>query len=142
MALLGVQTLSVDLPSDQIFDQRILYGSHLHIVFGGDADLLFLFVKGDLSFRLAKIVARQNCFLVYINRVVDLLEIAATDDIKGRHDSFSPDSAAQAVLLKTLIARFFRGFAGRLTWLSGCRFRPASARSTRSTRNPRYRSSL
>src|SRR5215510_11692488 len=150
MAFFGVQKLSVDLPSDQIFDQRILYGSHLHIIFGGDADLLFLLVKCDLGFRLAKIVARQNCFFGDINRVVDLLEIDTADDIKGRHDSFLPDPAPQAasnivvnrlVLLKTLIASFFRVSAGWLTWLSGCRFRPASARSTRSTRNPRYRSS-
>src|SRR5215475_11776915 len=90
MAFFGVQKLSVDLPSDQIFDQRILYGSHLHIIFGGDADLLFLLVKCDLGFRLAKIVARQNCFFGDINRVVDLLEIDTADDIKGRHDSFLP----------------------------------------------------
>src|SRR5215471_9490816 len=90
MALLWVQTLSVDLPSDQIFDQRILYGSYLHVIFGGDADLLFLLVKCDLSFRLAKIVARQNCLFGDINRVVDLLEIDVADDIKRRHDSFLP----------------------------------------------------
>src|SRR4030095_769055 len=73
--------------SDQVFDERILYGSHLHIVFGGNADLLFLLVEGDLRFRLAKIVARQNCFLGDINRVVDLLEIDPADYINGRHDS-------------------------------------------------------
>src|SRR4029450_12764242 len=87
MALFGVQTLSVDFPSDQVFDERILYGSHLHLVFGGNADLLFLLVEGDLRFRLAKIVARQNCFLGDINRVVDLLEIDPADYIKGRHGS-------------------------------------------------------
>ena len=45
MALLGVQTLSVYFPSDQVFDERILYGSHLHIIFGGYTDLLFLLVE-------------------------------------------------------------------------------------------------
>src|SRR5882724_3692315 len=90
MALLGVQTLSVDFPSDQVFDERILYGSHLHIIFGGDADLLFLLVESDLRFRLAKIIARQDCFLGDINRVVDLLEIDPADYIEGRHDSVLP----------------------------------------------------
>src|SRR5262245_31369058 len=98
MALLWVQTLSVDLPSDQIFDQRILYGSHLHIVFGGDADLPFLLVKNDLGFRLAKIVARQNSFLGDIHRVVDLLEVDTADYIKGRHALVLPGPVAEKVL--------------------------------------------
>src|SRR5262249_30913356 len=90
MALFGVQTLSVDLPSDQIFDQRILYGSHLHIIFGGNADFLFLLVKCDLSLLLKKIVPRKNFFFGNFTLVVALLETAAAANIKGPHVSFPP----------------------------------------------------
>src|SRR6266436_9496831 len=87
MALFGVQKFSVDFPSHQVLDERILYGSHLHIVLGGNANLLLLLVEDDLRFRLPKIVTRQNRFLGNINRVVDLLKIDLTDYIKGRHGS-------------------------------------------------------
>src|SRR6516164_5251727 len=109
MALFSVQKFSVDFPSHQVLDERILYGSHLHIVLGSNANLLFLLVEDDLRFRLPKIVTRQNRFLGNINRVIDLLKIDLADYIKRRHGSVS-------LRHKTPSRDLSPAFACRLTW--------------------------
>jgi hypothetical protein len=85
LILSRIEKLSIDLSPGQVFNQRVLHRSHLHIVLGSNANFLFFLVEGDLGFRLAKIVTRQDCFFGYIDRVVDLLEIDPADDVKGRH---------------------------------------------------------